>query len=592
MVKTLKVLCVHGLGDHRTSTWETDWPAAIKAAMGPIPGLELAFEFVTYDDIFEKYEPNAIEVVKAAVKLGWSGIAGPRTKAFGLGDIADKVHWTAGYVVAWTENKTFQEETRAKMLAAVRQHQPDIILAHSLGTMVTYNAFSHAAAKEPDIAPLLAKAKYVTFGSQIGNRFVLRNLTNGRVQPLAVKFWHHLFNKHDGVFTAQIKLPGVANFRQTDTPFDDPDVMDHSATSYFRHPSTVADVWRPMAAQALGAKDFGAARMARALASRPVRKPVRKALLVGINEYPDPANRLEGCVNDVFTMSSVLQDCGFKPEEIRVCLDERATAQGILDRMAWLLEGANPLDELVFYYSGHGARIPEYGENQEPDHHVESLVPWDFDWTPERSITDDQIYCLYSQLPYDTRLMLFFDCCQSGGIHREGGRRARGITPPDDIRHRELKWDSRSQMWVQRDFLPLNRDFTKDKAVEAEFFGNNAATERLGRASMLRGLGQKDYSSLKRTDPELARGPYLPLIIEACREDQLSYEYRHGASSQGAFTFSLAQILRKPRKGGITFDQLVAETRKQLKYLQYDQEPQILGPSHIVKAKVPWLAGG
>ena len=41
----------------------------------------------------------------------------------------------------------------------------------------------------------------------IVNRFDLRNLTNGRVQPLPVKFWHHLYNRHDDVFTAQIKLP-------------------------------------------------------------------------------------------------------------------------------------------------------------------------------------------------------------------------------------------------------------------------------------------------------------------------------------------------------------------------------------------------
>ena len=91
-------------------------------------------------------------------------------------------------------------------------------------------------------------------------------------------------------------------------------------------------------------------------------------------------------------MSAVLQDCGFPPETIRTCLDDRATAEGILSRLKWLLDDPKPGDELVFYYSGHGARIPEYGENFEPDHYVESLVPWDFDWSPEKSISDDQIF--------------------------------------------------------------------------------------------------------------------------------------------------------------------------------------------------------
>ena len=34
----------------------------------------------------------------------------------------------------------------------------------------------------------------------------------------------------------------------------------------------------------------------------------------------------------------------------------------------------------------------------------ETLVPWDFDWSPETCIVDERIHALYSQLPYDTRL--------------------------------------------------------------------------------------------------------------------------------------------------------------------------------------------
>ena len=95
---------------------------------------------------------------------------------------------------------------------------------------------------------------------------------------------------------------------------------------------------------------------ARAAAARG--RKTQKALLIGINDYPDPAQRLEGCINDVFTMSSVLQDCGVPPGAIRTCLDDRATTEGILGRMKWLLDDPKPGDELVFYYSGHGARIP------------------------------------------------------------------------------------------------------------------------------------------------------------------------------------------------------------------------------------------
>jgi hypothetical protein len=246
-------------------------------------------------------------------------------------------------------------------------------------------------------------------------------------------------------------------------------------------------------------------------------------------------------------------------------------------------------DQRVFYYSGHGASVPEYGEYQEPDRLTETLVPWDFDWSPETSVSDEQIYGLYSQLPYDSQVMLIFDCCHSGGIHRQSAAKARGISPPDDIRHRQLKWDTKTKMWVDRDFKRLNKSFSTQSKANAEFFGDNGAKVRLGRAALLRQDTQAQYRrARKRKDGPV--GPFLPLIVEACGEEELSYEYRHGATSYGAFTFCLASILRE--KQSITFQALVDLTEKRLAELQYDQVPQILGPSSVINAKVPWNTGG
>jgi hypothetical protein len=588
--KVLTFLGVHGLGDHRASDWEEKWPAAIRAAFPEMQGLTLEFRFVTYDDIFEKTEISLAESIAALWKLTKSGVSAIGRRERGVvSEISDKIKWSAGYVVAWVEDEGFKRQSRKRILDAVREHRPDVILGHSLGSLVTYNAFTHPDADEEKVARILARAKYVTFGSQIANPFVIRNLTNGRVVPLDVAFWHHLYNVHDDVFTAPIRLWDAANFSQTDTPFDDDGVADHAAESYFGHRATIENVWRPIGAAAIDAKSFRFTRTVKARAAAAPRRKNRKALLVGINDYADPAQRLEGCINDVFTMSAVLQDCGFPPDTIRTCLDGRATAEGILSRLKWLLDDPRAGDELVFYYSGHGARIPEYGENYEPDHHVEVLVPWNFDWSPEKAVSDDQIFELYSQLPYDCRLMMVFDCCHSGGIHRDGGMRPRGITPPDDIRHRELKWDGKTQMWVARDFARINETFTPQKDVAVSYFGRGGTTERIGRASMLRGLSARQYTRLKREDALVTPGPYLPIIVEACGEEELSYEYRHGATSHGAFTFSLAGILR--REKAITFEALVEATAKQLADLQYPQVPRILGPTAILQQKVPWMAG-
>jgi hypothetical protein len=517
MARTLRILGVHGLGDHRTSDWRDVWTRTLKESFPLASGLTLDCQFVTYDDIFEQTKLTAWQCARAFWKLTTSGISSIGGRQRGVrSNVSDRIQWTAGYVVAWIESEEFKKASRKRILDAIRATRPDVILGHSLGSMITYDAISHEDAGQADVRDILANARYVTLGSQIGNPFVVGNLTNGRIQPLDVKFWHHLYNEHDDVFTAQIRVFDAENFRQTDTPFDREGFADHAAEFYLGHRATIENVWRPIAGETAGAKSFSAmpAVLARGVPSS--RRKTQKALLIGINNYPAEKDRLEGCVNDVFTMSSVLQECGVPPEAIRTCLDERATASGILDRMKWLLDEPKPGDELIFYYSGHGARVPQYGEDFEPDHHLETLVPWDFDWTPEKAISDDQIYDLYSQLPYECRLIMIFDCCHSGGIHRDGGQRPRGLTPPDDIRHRELKWDAKTQMWVSRDFKRINENFTREKSTAIDYFGRNGATRRLGRAGMLRGLSTTQYSRLKKAGKKSAPiGPYLPLIIEA-----------------------------------------------------------------------------
>lgn len=597
MPNSIRILCVHGLGDQRQSGWEADWTDAIKQAVGPSTDVELNFEFLTYDPIFAKTDISFAETLGAFWKLARSGLGGLFRQSRGpVSTISDRLRWTAGYVVAWSEDEDFQQETRELVLKTLREYKPDVVLAHSLGSLVTYNAFAHADAAEKDVADALANAHYVTFGSQIGNPFVLGSLTHGRVQRLAVRHWHHLFNEHDDVFTAPLRVQGVDNFNQLLTPFDRPGYGDHDAAGYLDHPVTRASFWAPLVDVAAGGTR--AAGLTASTGGNPWSRerpapakpasPRRKALLIGIDEYPNPADRLSGCVNDVFAMSATLQDCGFEPEQIRVCLNDRATAEGILSRLEWLVDGAQAGDQLVFFYSGHGARVPEYGEREEPDRLTETLVPYDFDWTPERGVSDEQINGFYAQLPYETQLLMIFDCCHSGSMHRDGAARARGITPPDDIRHRQLRWNRKEEMWVERDFRPLNDEFSEASTQKKAFFGSNLATVRLGRAAQLRLKTQEIYDQAKETS-KTPTGPFLPIIIEACGEEQYSYEYRHGTTSYGAFTFCLTSILRKKKK--ITFRRLVELATEQLERLGYRQKPQILGPAIYLDAKVPFETG-
>ena len=86
------------------------------------------------------------------------------------------------------------------------------------------------------------------------------------------------------------------------------------------------------------------------------------------------------------------------------------------------------------------------------------------------------------------------------------------------------------------------------------------------------------------------KGPFMPVIFEACGEEQLSYEYRHGATSYGAFTFALAKNLRVARARP-TYRQLIEKTNNTLKNLSYDQTAQAVGPSAVIDKPIPGKSG-
>jgi hypothetical protein len=270
-----------------------------------------------------------------------------------------------------------------------------------------------------------------------------------------------------------------------------------------------------------------------------------------------------------------------------VVLNDRATTQAILDRLHWLLDDVRDGDERMLFYSGHGAQIPEYGPQGEPDHVDECLVPYDFDWSPPRAITDKQFCEFYSQLPYKCHFVAVFDCCHSGGLTRDGGPRIRGLTPPDDIRHRALRWNPLEQMWVTRTFPAVNKSLADSKDGKA-YLGQGGSSHRLGRGSTLRTLPKAAYNATRKEFGHL--GPYLPILMEACQETELSYEYRHGATAYGAYTFCLAQVLRANRQSGtnLSYVELSALAAEKLHRLEYHQTPALVGPKALLSQDLPW----
>ncbi|MCC6609481.1 MAG: caspase family protein [Burkholderiales bacterium] len=568
----LRILCVHGVG-HRDAAlaWRDGWREDITAGLARWnPRADPEFSFVEYDQFFAASAITPAVVAESLLKLTTSGIA------YGIGDalgrprgrapLSETVRWTAGMVAQWAADDEVRRSAERAVAAEIGRFDPHVICAHSLGSLLGYGALA--------AEPALARGRVlVTLGSQIGNPFV-RSAFGGRIVAIgSARQWFHLFNREDGAFTAPIRL-AAGNFEQVDAYFDIPGGLDHDAGEYLRHENTAVRVWQPIALPAPRTRGLTRTVEVWKSAAVRVRRPHR-ALLVGIDEYPDPANRLEGCVNDVYRMSEVLQELGLDPADIRVVLDDRATTKGVLERTAWLLDDARDGDVRVFFYSGHGAQLPDYGAEGEIDHKAECLVTYDFDWTPEHCITDDHFVELYSQLPYGMRFVGILDCCHSGGMTRDGVARVRGLNPPDDIRHRSLRWDASREMWIPRSLKLADANIVRTEADRRAFLGAEGATKRLGRGVGL-WTDQRHFQRARATYGN-HKGGYTPIMLQACREAELASEYRHGVTSYGAFTYSLTTIFRQLRRQ-TSLQQLLPLVARRLRELGYDQQPVLSGP--------------
>lgn len=144
----------------------------------------------------------------------------------------------------------------------------------------------------------------------------------------------------------------------------------------------------------------------------------RKALVVGINTYPD--NPLRNCVNDAEEIAGVLEmpEYGFK---VTTLLDQNATRRTMLSELQSLFSGTP--DFVVFYFAGHGI-VNEFST---------FLATIDTDPIDVGVDLDFLRRLANSRLAEDTTGIILLDCCHSGTAHvrRFPGSNARSFLPGD-----------------------------------------------------------------------------------------------------------------------------------------------------------------
>lgn len=135
---------------------------------------------------------------------------------------------------------------------------------------------------------------------------------------------------------------------------------------------------------------------------------MKRAVCIGINNYPGMSNDLKGCVNDANDWAELLAEFGFN---VDVLLDGQGTRENIKAALRNLVSALGPGDYGAFTYSGHGTYNRDTS-GDESDSYDEALFVYD------GILLDDELRELLDDLQSQASLIFISDSCYSGTVTR------------------------------------------------------------------------------------------------------------------------------------------------------------------------------
>ncbi len=142
---------------------------------------------------------------------------------------------------------------------------------------------------------------------------------------------------------------------------------------------------------------------------------MKRAVCIGINNYPGSINDLQGCVNDANDWAALLQGFGF---DVSLMLDSQATRQNVKAALDGLVTSAGAGDVIVLTYSGHGTQSFDLNSD-EADSYDEAISVYD------GNIVDDDLRTIINKINRQASLIVISDSCFSGTVTRLSAVRAR-----------------------------------------------------------------------------------------------------------------------------------------------------------------------
>ncbi|MBD2773570.1 caspase family protein [Iningainema tapete] len=268
------------------------------------------------------------------------------------------------------------------------------------------------------------------------------------------------------------------------------------------------------------------------------------ALLVGIDNYPDPNHCLQGCVNDITVIEEYLNE-RFDRKEYQLHLltlkNDQATREAVIHDFRKHLCQAGKDDIVMFYYSGHGSQelAPKEFWQLEPDHLDETIVCYDSRTENGWDLADKELALLIAEVAEkNPHMTIIMDCCHSGSGTKDPMQQTKVRRFPTDKRERPLD----SFIFTLED---LNR-LLGTSEVKPE---DNPTGWRMPKGSHV--------------------------LLAACRDYETAKEYYGDDQHRGGFSYFLMDTLSRTNGKKLTYRDLFGRTNALVRGKIAEQSPQL-----------------
>jgi len=241
---------------------------------------------------------------------------------------------------------------------------------------------------------------------------------------------------------------------------------------------------------------------------------VKRSLLIGINYMENNQYRLNGCINDIINVESMLVDAfNYEMNNITVMRDDIYNSNdilfpntiNILRELNKIFEESTENDDIWIHFSGHGFFINDTN-NDESDKTDEMIITVN-NYGKLEAILDDTLNEIFSKNISNT--FAVFDCCNSGTMG-------------------DLQWLFK--------FEKNKEDLIKDEST----VGKNIINEINKEPTI------PEYKIYKYNENKNSKVNNM-VILSGARDDQYAYDTFNFKSqiAMGALTTSLLHVIRK-----------------------------------------------